>query len=190
MSITSSDSHDKSLEMSSKNEEDDERNFPQDLTTTASSLIRNCIEGRQSSEETDSASYKSSKSRSHSSLTSSYHESPKESSEKVADCAGCGQGIRDRYYLFAVDQNWHVSCLKCHSCHVSLDSEVSCFTKEGKIFCKQDYFRWVLKSDAKNWNWESKFDTKIVPQTICRQKMQSLWSRNLHNGRRHEDTRG
>ena len=62
-------------------------------------------------------------------------------SQTYLECAGCGRSILDRYYLFAVDQRWHVSCLKCAACDISLDTEVSCFTKEGKIFCKQDYFK-------------------------------------------------
>ena len=61
-----------------------------------------------------------------------------------ADCAGCGGCILDRYYLLAVDRRWHTSCLKCVHCKISLDSEVSCFTREGRIYCKDDYYKWVF----------------------------------------------
>lgn len=57
------------------------------------------------------------------------------------DCAGCGSSILDRYYLSAVDRHWHVSCLKCSQCKVDLQGEPSCFSRDGLIFCKTDYYR-------------------------------------------------
>ena len=59
-------------------------------------------------------------------------------------CAGCGGKIIDRYYLLAVDKQWHVNCLKCCECKLRLDSELTCFAKDGSIYCKEDYYRWVL----------------------------------------------
>ncbi|KAJ6222460.1 hypothetical protein RDWZM_001005 [Blomia tropicalis] len=59
----------------------------------------------------------------------------------MIDCAGCGSPILDRYYLSAVDRHWHVSCLKCSQCKVDLQSEPSCFSRDGLIFCKADYYR-------------------------------------------------
>ncbi len=56
-------------------------------------------------------------------------------------CAGCGGKIIDRYYLLAVEKPWHVHCLKCTDCQLSLDSELTCFAKDGQIFCKEDYYR-------------------------------------------------
>lgn len=120
---------------SSPEEDDDERNFPQDLTTTTSFDGKNSTDGQCLDKEEQSCI-----SRCHSPMTSNFSD---KSNEKIGECAGCGLGITDRYYLFAVDQHWHVSCLKCDSCQVSLDSEVSCFTREGKIFCKADYYRYV-----------------------------------------------
>lgn len=79
-----------------------------------------------------------------------FHQQPESSlrdSDDVsspADCAGCGGCILDRYYLLAVDRRWHTSCLKCVHCKISLDSEVSCFTREGRIYCKDDYYKWVF----------------------------------------------
>nr|AEN75257.1 apterous [Neanthes arenaceodentata] len=58
-----------------------------------------------------------------------------------APCAGCGGKIIDRYYLLAVDKQWHINCLKCADCHLPLDSELTCFAKDGEIFCKEDYYR-------------------------------------------------
>ncbi len=56
-------------------------------------------------------------------------------------CSGCGGKIIDRYYLLAVDKQWHVNCLKCADCNSPLDSELTCFAKDGTIFCKEDYYR-------------------------------------------------
>ncbi|XP_050411542.1 LIM/homeobox protein Lhx9 [Patella vulgata] len=56
-------------------------------------------------------------------------------------CAGCGMRICDRFYLMAVDKQWHVQCLKCSDCKLPLDSELTCFARDGNIYCKEDYYR-------------------------------------------------
>lgn len=61
--------------------------------------------------------------------------------EPPTSCAGCGGHIADRNYLQAVDRHWHCSCLKCHVCKAHLDTELSCFYKDGHIYCKEDYYR-------------------------------------------------
>ncbi|KAI5701205.1 hypothetical protein M8J76_012176 [Diaphorina citri] len=61
--------------------------------------------------------------------------------EEKSSCGGCGQPIIDRFYLLAVDRQWHLGCLQCAHCHVPLHSELSCFSRHGNIYCKQDYFR-------------------------------------------------
>ncbi|XP_038821537.1 LIM/homeobox protein Lhx2-like isoform X1 [Salvelinus namaycush] len=62
-------------------------------------------------------------------------------SGRVALCAGCGGKISDRYYLLAVDKQWHMRCLKCCECKLNLESELTCFSKDGSIYCKEDYYR-------------------------------------------------
>ncbi|KAG7313470.1 hypothetical protein JYU34_000600 [Plutella xylostella] len=57
------------------------------------------------------------------------------------ECAGCGGRIQDRYYLLAVDRQWHGSCLRCCECRLPLDSELTCFSRDGNIYCKDDYYR-------------------------------------------------
>lgn len=64
------------------------------------------------------------------------------SPEKPALCAGCGGKISDRYYLLAVDKQWHLRCLKCCECKLALESELTCFAKDGSIYCKEDYYRY------------------------------------------------
>ncbi|XP_043938069.1 LIM/homeobox protein Lhx9-like [Protopterus annectens] len=61
--------------------------------------------------------------------------------EKVVLCAGCGAQICDRYFLFVADKQWHSRCLKCCVCLLPLESELTCFSKEGNIYCKSDYYR-------------------------------------------------
>ncbi|KAL8174168.1 UNVERIFIED_CONTAM: LIM/homeobox protein Lhx2 [Gekko kuhli] len=69
------------------------------------------------------------------------HAMPSISSERAALCAGCGGKISDRYYLLAVDKQWHMRCLKCCECKLNLESELTCFSKDGSIYCKEDYYR-------------------------------------------------
>lgn len=61
--------------------------------------------------------------------------------EEDVVCAGCGRRIADRYYLFAVERRWHASCLQCCQCRRALDGEVTCFARDGNIYCKKDYYR-------------------------------------------------
>ncbi|GFT78016.1 hypothetical protein TNCV_2820361 [Trichonephila clavipes] len=56
-------------------------------------------------------------------------------------CGGCGGKIADRYYLLAVDRQWHARCLICCECKAQLDSELTCFARDGNIYCKDDYYR-------------------------------------------------
>uniref|UniRef100_A0AAU7PJI5 Apterous A n=1 Tax=Sogatella furcifera TaxID=113103 RepID=A0AAU7PJI5_SOGFU len=63
------------------------------------------------------------------------------SDDELVVCAGCGGRICDRYYLYAVDRRWHAACLQCSQCHRALDKEVTCFARDGNIYCKKDYYR-------------------------------------------------
>ncbi|XP_060598269.1 LIM/homeobox protein Lhx9-like [Ruditapes philippinarum] len=56
-------------------------------------------------------------------------------------CAGCGTKIVDRYFLLVAEQHWHVECLRCADCNFQLDSQLTCFIRDGLIFCKLDYHR-------------------------------------------------
>lgn len=62
-------------------------------------------------------------------------------SVEAVTCAACGGRIHDRFYLLAVDRRWHASCLKCCECKLPLDSELTCFARDGNIYCKEDYYR-------------------------------------------------
>jgi len=63
--------------------------------------------------------------------------------DKPGQCAGCKDTITDRYYLVAVDKQWHAACLVCAVCKLPLDSQATCFAKDGRIYCKEDYCRYI-----------------------------------------------
>ncbi|NP_001153058.2 LIM/homeobox protein Lhx2a [Danio rerio] len=64
-----------------------------------------------------------------------------ESGSDAPVCAGCGALISDRFYLLAAERRWHERCLKCSACQTDLESELTCFSKHGDIYCKEDYYR-------------------------------------------------
>ncbi|XP_071820440.1 LIM/homeobox protein Lhx9-like isoform X2 [Apostichopus japonicus] len=72
---------------------------------------------------------------------SSTTSSPAMAAGQPSQCAGCGGQIGDRYFLNAADQQWHIQCLRCFDCKLQLDSELTCYSKDGKIYCKDDYFK-------------------------------------------------
>lgn len=43
-----------------------------------------------------------------------------------------------------MDKRWHASCLQCYACRQPLDRESSCYSRDGNIYCKSDYYRWAL----------------------------------------------
>ena len=55
-------------------------------------------------------------------------------------CMGCGLVIKDQYiYKVLPDMQWHESCLKCSECDCKLEENSTCFVKNGKAYCKNDY---------------------------------------------------
>ncbi|KAH3794155.1 LIM/homeobox protein Lhx9-like [Dreissena polymorpha] len=56
-------------------------------------------------------------------------------------CAGCGARILDRFFLSVAGQHWHVTCLRCAECNTQLDTQITCFVRDGLVFCKRDYQR-------------------------------------------------
>ncbi|XP_053502060.1 insulin gene enhancer protein ISL-1-like [Ictalurus furcatus] len=65
-------------------------------------------------------------------------------------CVGCGLQIRDRFVLSVFpDLRWHVACLKCMVCQQNLDESHTCFIKDGKTLCKDDYIRLYTTKCAK-----------------------------------------
>ena len=54
---------------------------------------------------------------------------------------------QDRFYLSAVEKRWHAGCLQCCVCRHVLDGETSCFSRDGNIYCKSDYYRYVAYTE-------------------------------------------
>ena len=60
-------------------------------------------------------------------------------------CVGCGGQIHDQYILrVAPNLEWHAACLKCCECKKFLDESCTCFVRDGKIYCKDDYLRYLF----------------------------------------------
>ena len=47
--------------------------------------------------------------------------------------------ILDRFLLNVLDRAWHVKCVQCCECKCNLTEK--CFSREGKLYCKNDFFR-------------------------------------------------
>ena len=56
-------------------------------------------------------------------------------------CASCQRVVVDRYYLAALGVAWHVGCLTCRHCQRPLDSQLTCFVRDGAVYCRDDYYR-------------------------------------------------
>lgn len=59
----------------------------------------------------------------------------------IPKCGGCQQLILDRFILKVLDRTWHAKCLKCSECSGQLSDK--CFARNGQVFCKEDFFKWV-----------------------------------------------
>lgn len=57
----------------------------------------------------------------------------------MSNCAGCDGPILDQYVYTVLDRAWHQSCIQCSDCKQSLSDK--CFSREGKIFCRDDFIR-------------------------------------------------
>ncbi|XP_032426883.1 LIM/homeobox protein Lhx5 [Xiphophorus hellerii] len=54
-------------------------------------------------------------------------------------CAGCERPILDRFLLNVLDRAWHAKCVQCCECNCNLTEK--CFSRDGKLYCKMDFFR-------------------------------------------------
>ncbi|KAL3310024.1 LIM/homeobox protein Lhx5 [Cichlidogyrus casuarinus] len=63
-----------------------------------------------------------------------------EGSKPSSRCVGCGCIIYDPYIVHVQpDLEWHNQCLRCSKCQRELGNDPSCFVKEGKAYCREDY---------------------------------------------------
>ena len=68
------------------------------------------------------------------------------------ECAGCFRPIRDRFLLKVLDKPWHTACVRCELCRKLLDEK--CFYKEGKMYCKDEFYRFVHSFITYFWHNE------------------------------------
>ncbi len=54
-------------------------------------------------------------------------------------CSYCNMVIEEKYLFKLMDSYWHEECLRCSQCGIGLRN--SCFSKNGLLFCKEDYFK-------------------------------------------------
>ena len=60
-------------------------------------------------------------------------------------CVGCGGAITDKFILrVQPDLEWHARCLRCVKCNRGLDEKNTCFVKDGKTYCKEDYQKYDI----------------------------------------------
>ncbi|KAM6970382.1 LIM/homeobox protein Lhx1-like [Aplochiton taeniatus] len=57
----------------------------------------------------------------------------------MVHCAGCERPILDRFLLNVLDRAWHIKCVQCCDCKCNLTEK--CFSREGRLYCKNDFFR-------------------------------------------------
>lgn len=59
--------------------------------------------------------------------------------DMMVHCAGCERPILDRFLLNVLDRAWHAKCVQCCECSCNLTEK--CFSRDGKLYCKMDFFR-------------------------------------------------
>ncbi|KAF4520714.1 hypothetical protein B566_EDAN004833 [Ephemera danica] len=57
----------------------------------------------------------------------------------IITCAACDKPILDKFLLNVLDRAWHAECVRCYDCNANLTEK--CFSREGKLFCRNDFFR-------------------------------------------------
>ncbi|XP_076363108.1 LIM/homeobox protein Lhx1-like isoform X2 [Tachypleus tridentatus] len=58
---------------------------------------------------------------------------------KMVQCAGCDRPILDRFLLNVLDRSWHAACVHCCECKCNLTEK--CFSRDGKLYCRNDFFK-------------------------------------------------
>ncbi|ESP01490.1 hypothetical protein LOTGIDRAFT_200317, partial [Lottia gigantea] len=66
----------------------------------------------------------------------------------MVHCAGCERPISDRFLLNVLDRAWHAKCVQCFDCKNNLTEK--CFYREGKLYCRLDFFSLVTPSSLKH----------------------------------------
>jgi len=54
-------------------------------------------------------------------------------------CTHCQKPILDKYVLTVLERPWHPNCVRCDDCGLGLNEK--CFSRDGKIYCRDDFYR-------------------------------------------------
>jgi len=54
-------------------------------------------------------------------------------------CSQCEKPILDKFVLTVLEKPWHPNCVRCSDCGFVLNEK--CFSREGKIYCREDFYR-------------------------------------------------
>lgn len=93
----------------------------------------------------------------------------------IPKCGGCHEFILDRFILKVSDRTWHAKCLQCNDCHAQLNEK--CFIRNGQLFCKDDFFKWVKGS-----LWVKRFrDWCQMVEWKWQRKLRSEWKESFGN---------
>ncbi|XP_066921614.1 insulin gene enhancer protein ISL-2B-like [Clytia hemisphaerica] len=66
---------------------------------------------------------------------------------KIHTCQRCGKSITDEFILrLSTSSEWHTQCLNCENCGDNLSFLDSCYVRNGRPYCKQDYQRMFGKT--------------------------------------------
>ena len=57
-------------------------------------------------------------------------------------CCECGRLIKEPFIIKVDDEFWHTGCLQCSVCNFRLDSRPSCYMKDDRLYCYEDYARY------------------------------------------------
>ncbi|XP_045108455.1 LIM/homeobox protein Lhx1-like isoform X1 [Portunus trituberculatus] len=57
----------------------------------------------------------------------------------IVCCNGCQKPITGKFLVTVLERTWHAECVRCSDCGCALTDK--CFSREGKLFCRPDFFR-------------------------------------------------
>lgn len=86
---------------------------------------------------TPSASSRSTSSGDDTEQCSSSAASPVATEESI--CAVCGYEIKDQFVLRVMSDSFHECCLRCVACNQNLSNNPTCFSKDGRLYCREDH---------------------------------------------------
>ncbi|XP_046412403.1 LIM/homeobox protein Awh-like isoform X1 [Neodiprion virginianus] len=59
--------------------------------------------------------------------------------DRLMECGGCGDRVRERTVLCVGGRTWHSRCLRCCACARPLHDQHSCFLRGMRLYCRHDY---------------------------------------------------